>query len=85
MTTTICQSCAMPMHGDELHGTLENGAKTEEYCIYCYENGSFKRPDQTLEGMIEECVPFMTEQGMPEAQARSLLSSQLPQLNRWRK
>jgi hypothetical protein len=33
--------------------------------------------------MIEGCVPFMIKEGMPEAQARKLLSEQLPQLRRW--
>lgn len=81
---TVCQSCGMPMQGDELHGTEANGAKTGEYCMYCYENGSFKQPEMTVSEMIEECVPFMTREGMPERQARSLLEAQLPQLKRWK-
>lgn len=84
MKTTFCQSCAMPMNGEELHGTLSGGAKTGEYCIYCYEDGAFKNPDQTMEGMIEDCIPFMTEQGMPEPEARKLMETQLPLLKRWR-
>jgi hypothetical protein len=81
---TYCQSCGMPMQGDELHGTEANGVKTDEYCMYCYENGSFKSPDQTMKDMIEDCVPFMTKEGMTEQQARSILEAQLPQLKRWR-
>ncbi|WP_438447702.1 zinc ribbon domain-containing protein [Gorillibacterium sp. sgz5001074] len=84
MTETYCQSCGMPMHGDELHGTQADGSKTGDYCIYCYENGSYKNPGQTLEEMINECVPFMTEKGMPEQEARALLQQQLPHLKRWR-
>lgn len=81
---SVCQSCAMPMHGDALHGTEAGGAKTSEYCVYCYENGSFKSPDLTMEGMVEVCVPFMTEKGMPEQEARALMMGSLPQLKRWR-
>jgi hypothetical protein len=33
--------------------------------------------------MIEVCVPFMIKEGMPESQARKLLSDQLPNLKRW--
>lgn len=83
MSTTYCQSCGVPMNGDELHGTLASGAKTDEYCMYCYENGSFKRPDQTMEDMIEECIPFMKDNGMPEQEARDRLTQLLPHLKRW--
>lgn len=83
-TSTYCQSCGMPMQGDELHGTEANGAKTDEYCMYCYENGSFKNPDMTMKDMIEVCVPFMVQEGMPEEQARSLMEAHLPKLKRWR-
>ena len=33
---------------------------------------------------MEDCVPFLTEQGMPEQEARALLEAQLPPgLKRW--
>lgn len=79
-----CQSCGMPMQDDSLRGAEKNGSKNEDYCVYCYENGEFKQPDVTMEGMIDICVPFMTEEGMDEGAARSLLRTQLPGLKRWR-
>ncbi|WP_094603973.1 hypothetical protein SPSIL_043980 [Sporomusa silvacetica DSM 10669] len=82
----FCQSCGMPLSGqEELLGTTASGSKTEEYCIYCYENGQFKQPDLTLEGMIEVCLPHMKENGMTEAAARRLLREHLPNLKRWHK
>ena len=82
----FCQSCGMPLSGQkELLGTTANGSKTDEYCIYCYENGQFKQPDLTLEGMIEVCIPHMKEHGMTEAAARKLLREHLPKLRRWHK
>ena len=33
--------------------------------------------------MIDKCVPFMTQGGMPEAQARGLMESVMPKLKRW--
>lgn len=84
MDKKTCQSCGMPMDTQELFATEENGSKNEEYCIYCYENGQFKQPDITMEGMIDVCVPFMKEHGMSEEQARTILNQQLPSLKRWK-
>ena len=40
MEMKFCQSCGMPL-SDEVFGTEANGAKNEEYCIYCYKDGGF--------------------------------------------
>ncbi|MGG3571579.1 zinc ribbon domain-containing protein [Bacillus gobiensis] len=79
----ICQSCSMPM-SSEVFGTEQTGEKTNEYCKYCYENGTFTQPDTTMEEMIEICVPHMIGEGMPEQQARSILKEVLPALSRWK-
>lgn len=81
----FCQSCGMPLNGQDVLGTEANGNKAEEYCMYCYEGGQFKQPDLTLEGMIEICVPHMKAHKMTEAAARALLKEHLPKLKRWRK
>ncbi|ERI93267.1 hypothetical protein HMPREF1982_01691 [Clostridiales bacterium oral taxon 876 str. F0540] len=84
MEKLFCQSCGMPMN-EEVLGTNSDGTKNTEYCIYCYKEGSFTSPNTTLEQMIEECVPFMKENGMEEAEARRILNDQLPKLKRWSK
>lgn len=83
MEQAICQSCGMPMTED-FYGTNKDGSKNTEYCKYCYTDGAFHNPDETLEGMINVCVPYMVEQGMPEKDARAQLNELLPQLKRWR-
>lgn len=83
MQNPICQSCAMPMK-EEQYGTEQNGAKTQEYCVYCYQNGKFSQEQMTLEQMIEICVPFMVEEGMTAEKAREILQHELPTLKRWR-
>lgn len=84
MEQKYCQSCGMPMSG-ELYGTESNNEKNQDYCIYCYENGTFKQPNLTMEQMIEACVPYMKNKGMKEEEARALMNSCLPQLKRWKK
>ena len=39
--TKFCQSCGMPLRTPEVHGTCAAGEKSEDYCIYCYQNGAF--------------------------------------------
>ena len=84
MDMKVCQSCGMPMHTEEIFGTEANGGKNQEYCIYCFKDGAFQLPNVTMEQMMEICIPFMKEHGMPEEQARAILKEQLPKLKRWR-
>ncbi len=79
-----CQSCGMPMgESDEMYGLNADGTKSADYCKYCFEDGHFTS-EETMEGMIETCVPFMVKEGMPEKQAREILLAQLPNLKRWK-
>ncbi len=66
-------------------GTNADGGANGEYCKYCYENGAFTS-DVTMEQMIEQCVPFMTqgENAMSEEEARSMMQQYMPQLKRWK-
>lgn len=82
---SYCQSCGMPLVEEALLGTEKGGHKSQEYCAYCYEGGEFKQPHLTVEEMIEICVPHLKEDGMPENEARNMLTSFLPSLKRWRK
>lgn len=79
----FCQSCGMPVAIAELQGSDKEGHKTEEYCIYCYENGEFKQPDITLQEMTDLCAGYLVEEGMDEAAARQMLGASLPLLKRW--
>lgn len=80
----ICQSCGMPMEDASLYGANQDGTPNDNYCNFCYTNGAFTNPDETMEGMIETCVPFMVKEGMEESQAREILEKTLPTLKRWK-
>ena len=85
MTQEICQSCGMPMTENN-HGTNSDGSKNDDYCKYCFANGSFTK-DRTMEETIESCIPFLIEDGdcETEEQARELLMKIIPNLKRWKK
>jgi len=83
-----CQSCGMPMTEDSHFGKNTDGSKNEDYCAHCYPNGAFTNPSETMEEMIESCIPFIVEDGVfasDNESARKLLTEFLPTLKRWKK
>ncbi len=84
MEMKICQSCAMPMAADEMHGTEKDGTKNDDYCVYCYKYGEFTS-ETTMEEMVEFCIkPCLDEKVYPDADtARSEMMKMFPNLKRW--
>jgi len=74
-----CQACGMPL-ADESMAREADGGFDEKHCRWCWADGKYVGPD-TIEGMIEVCVPHMK---MPHDAAREFLRNQLPQLEHWR-
>ena len=82
--TNICQSCAMPLDSDDVHGTNADGTLNDEYCVYCYKDGQFTQPDMTLEDAISVMAQFADEAGMTTDEATAYGRQVLPTLKRWR-
>ncbi len=81
----FCQSCAMPMEKPEMFGTNADSSESEEYCVYCFQNGKFTEPSISMQEMIDKCVSIMGHQKiMPEDQALDLMTKTLPTLKRWK-
>ena len=80
-----CQSCGMPLsEAFGNYGTLADGSNHPEYCIFCFKDGAFTQPHQTMDEMIQSSIENMTkEQGMPEDKARELAYAFIPRLKRW--
>ncbi len=80
---TFCQSCSMPLDKPELLGTEKDGAKSHEYCAYCYQNGAFINPNMTLPEMKtlvkEQMKKMKIDTGIIDMAVNSL-----PNLKRWR-
>lgn len=79
----ICQSCGMPMNSDKIYGKNKDGSMNRDFCVYCYPEGAFHKPDETFEEMVETCVPFMMKEGYTEIEARDYLNKTLKKLRRW--
>ncbi|MCI8538211.1 MAG: WYL domain-containing protein [Oscillospiraceae bacterium] len=83
---TFCQSCGMPLTGEDTCGTEQDGSLSPHYCKYCYQNGAFTG-DMTMEQMIDFCTPMMVQgnPGMTGEQAREQMHQFFPMLMRWKK
>lgn len=82
-----CQSCGMPLSESFGNlGTNQNGSHTFDYCAFCFKDGEFTNPNQTLDEMIQSSVENMTaDLNMPIEKATELANSFIPTLSRWRK
>jgi hypothetical protein len=80
-----CQSCGMPVSEEFGNlGTNSDGSNVSEYCVFCFANGDFTNPHQTLEEMIQSSIENMTtDLQMPLEQAANLANSFIPTLKRW--
>ena len=78
----VCQCCGMPMD-DGMIGRDKDGTPNEEYCQWCYADGTYTYSD--MDNLIDVCVPHMVAQGFTEEQARTYMKEKLPTLNYWKK
>lgn len=65
-------------------GTEADGSSSSDYCTFCYQNGEFTDPDQTIDGMVASSVDFMTTNlGFSVAEATELSNNVIRKLRRW--
>jgi hypothetical protein len=77
-----CQSCGMPMSRTELMGTEKDSSKSTIYCIYCYRDGEFYKPDMTIREMKEHVRAELRKSHASESVISSAID-RLPSLSRW--
>jgi len=82
MEAVFCQSCYMPMDTSEKFGTGANGERSEDYCVYCYQHGTFTS-EQTLQQAVESNIPFWKVEGESDDVARERIMQIFPTLKRW--
>lgn len=80
----ICQSCGMPIREPEDFGTNEDQSTTDEFCHYCFRDGSFSEPLMTMGQMIDKLtIISMDKLKISEEEARRNAETTLPKLKRW--
>lgn len=81
----FCQSCAMPLRRPSDFGTTASGTRQNDYCHFCFANGSITEPDITFERMLEKTIAMgAAATGQPFAEMRAAVEPLLPTLKRWR-
>ena len=78
----VCQCCGMPLE-DAIIGRDRDGALNEDYCQWCYADGTYTYHD--MDDLIDVCVGHMAGEGFTEEQARAYLKQTLPQLDYWKR
>ena len=80
-----CQSCGMPLEASfKNYGTESDGTPASEYCMFCYQDGAFTNPTQTVDEMVQSSIDFMT--GSMEftlEQASKMSNDVIRRLKRW--
>jgi len=74
----------MPIDDPQERGTNVDGTKSELYCKYCYQHGSFTDPDMTLAKMKENAVEQMQKQDINSATIQRSLTM-MDNLLRWKR
>ena len=78
----ICQCCGMPLE-DEIIGRNKDGSMNEEYCKWCYADGTYTYND--MDDLINVCIPHMVKEGFNDEQARTYMRNMLPNLDYWKR
>lgn len=78
----ICQCCGMPL--EDINISREpDGTFNEEYCKWCYADGTFKYTSK--EQLIDFCVAHMASESWPAEQVRAHMEAVVPNLKHWKK
>ena len=77
----ICQCCGMPLD-DTTISKEPDGSFNEEYCKWCYSDGTFKYTSK--EELIDFCVQHMASDEWPAEQVRKHMEAVVPNLNHWK-
>lgn len=79
----VCQCCGMPLEDDALLSREPDGAINEDYCKWCYTDGSFVYP--TMDSLIDYLSKTFSSEQWPETAARAYYAEALPKLKHWEK
>lgn len=80
-----CQSCGMPIEVTFGNlGTEADGSASTDYCSFCFRDGAFTNPDQTVDEMVQSSIDFMTANlGYSVDEASTLSNDVIRNLRRW--
>lgn len=78
--TLICQCCGMPLEDSSI-SKEPDGSFNEDYCKWCYADGSFVYHD--LGTLIDFLADHMSNENWSAEQVRTYFEALLPKLKHW--
>ena len=75
----ICQCCGMPIEDDSILGRDKDGTLNEEYCKWCYADGTFTYSN--LEELIAFLAGHLSNSHWPPEQVRAYFTELLPKFS----
>ena len=79
----ICQCCGMPLNEDDMISREPDGAFNEDYCKWCYSDGSFTYKDKNqLLNFLLSHMP--NPENLPDEARRQQYDGYLSQLKHWK-
>lgn len=78
--TLVCQCCGMPLDDATISHELD-GSFNEDYCKWCYSNGTFTYSDP--EALLDFLVQHMANDTWPPDLVRTYFENLLPTLKHW--
>lgn len=73
----------MPLEDDSILGHNSDGSLNEDYCKWCYADGTYTYSD--MDELLDICVRNMTNEHFTEEQARAYMKELLPKLDYWKR
>ncbi len=84
-TGRLCQSCGLPLVEGRNAGTNADGSPSRDFCIYCFQDGEFTRPEMTRDEMCDIIAGYWSDAaGLPRAEAQCRAAPLVAELKRWR-
>ena len=75
----------MPMIDVQHHGVNADGSVSNDYCVYCFQQGSFTSPTLTKSEMVEIATRYWATQNRTRVEiARRQVAPIVAELKRWR-
>ncbi|MFD1414878.1 zinc ribbon domain-containing protein [Oceanobacillus jeddahense] len=81
----ICQVCGIPLKEDADISKDESGHFNEDFCKWCFTEGTHQYDEDNFDELMDECVKNMLQMNpeYQEEQVRMMLQENLPKLNYW--
>lgn len=81
VSSTYCESCGKNFNPIIIHGTNEDGTKSNHFCQWCYDKGKFVEVELTQQTVLDRII----QKNSPSPQELKKITKRIMALERWKK